>query len=167
MNWLAGIFEASGMEGLGVSAKSRNFRLTYAATIKHLPPGRTVRVWLPSPTENSFQQINPISSSFPARTQLSVEPKYGNQIQYFETIIPSTGKITFESTYAIVRHEVARSNHNENPQNRVAFTTGRDINLVPKQAGQPLNFFIYPHAEVDQQPVHAEHIDWKVSFADL
>jgi hypothetical protein len=41
------------------------------------------------------------------------------------------------------------------------------ITLVPKQAGQPLNFFIYPHAEVDQLPVHAEQIEWKVTFADL
>jgi transglutaminase-like putative cysteine protease len=320
LNWVAGIIEVSGMKGLEASANSRNFSLTYAATIKHLPPGRKVRVWIPSPTENSFQQINLINSSYPARTQLSVEPKYGNQIQYFETIIPSTGKISFESTYAIVRHEVAPSKHKGNPQkirlpkhqrelflapntlvplagkhdkllrdmpltydslaqsrwlynrvgdyltydkrqagyghgdvlwtcdsrcgncsdfhslfialarmrgiparfeigfplpldrsegpivgyhcwasffiagtgwipvdissgekhpelrpyyfgnlseNRVAFTTGRDIKLVPKQAGKPLNFFIYPHAEVDRQPILAEQIEWKVTFADL
>lgn len=32
---------------------------------------------------------------------------------------------------------------------RVGFTTGRDINLQPKQAGEPLNQFGYPYAEID------------------
>jgi transglutaminase-like putative cysteine protease len=36
--------------------------------------------------------------------------------------------------------------------NRVAFTTGRDLELVPKQDGPPLNFFIYPYVEVAGKP---------------
>ena len=35
---------------------------------------------------------------------------------------------------------------------RVHFTTGRDIDLAPKQAGPTLNFFIYPHVEIDGAP---------------
>lgn len=35
------------------------------------------------------------------------------------------------------------------PPDRVAFTTGRDIILEPKQQSGPLNFFIYPHVEVN------------------
>ena len=34
-------------------------------------------------------------------------------------------------------------------ENRVLFTIGRDILLEPRQAEQPLNFFIYPYVEVD------------------
>lgn len=34
-------------------------------------------------------------------------------------------------------------------ENRVAFTTGRDISLVPEHSGEPLNYFIYPHVEVN------------------
>jgi hypothetical protein len=33
--------------------------------------------------------------------------------------------------------------------NRVAFTTGRDVDLTPKQDGPPLNYFIFPYVEVD------------------
>ena len=33
--------------------------------------------------------------------------------------------------------------------NRVQFSMGRDITLSPAQAGQPVNFFIYPYVEVD------------------
>ena len=33
--------------------------------------------------------------------------------------------------------------------NRVQFSVGRDVTLSPQQAGAPLNYFIYPYAEVD------------------
>jgi transglutaminase-like putative cysteine protease len=33
--------------------------------------------------------------------------------------------------------------------NRVQFSTGRDVTLSPKQAGAPLNYFVYPYVEVD------------------
>lgn len=36
---------------------------------------------------------------------------------------------------------------------RVQFTTGREINLVPKQAGDALNYFIYPYAEADGKSI--------------
>src|SRR5262249_11250387 len=34
-------------------------------------------------------------------------------------------------------------------ENRVEFSIGRDLTLNPKQAGEPLNYFVYPYAEVD------------------
>jgi uncharacterized protein (TIGR03000 family) len=52
-------------------------------------------------------------------------------------------------------------------ENRLQYTTGRDIELVPKQSGPPLNFFIYPYAEVDGQPYPAEKIVRSFSFKDL
>jgi len=36
--------------------------------------------------------------------------------------------------------------------NRVQFTVGRDLTLKPQQAGNPLNYFIYPYVEVDGKP---------------
>jgi transglutaminase-like putative cysteine protease len=39
------------------------------------------------------------------------------------------------------------------PSDRVEFSRGRDLVLDPPQEGDPLNFFIYPYAEVDGQPV--------------
>jgi transglutaminase-like putative cysteine protease len=38
-------------------------------------------------------------------------------------------------------------------ENRVEFTRGRDLKLVPTQAGDPLNYFVYPYAEADGKPV--------------
>jgi transglutaminase-like putative cysteine protease len=39
---------------------------------------------------------------------------------------------------------------------RVQFTVGRDIRLDPPQQGEPLNYFIYPYAEVDGKPLALE-----------
>ncbi len=37
-------------------------------------------------------------------------------------------------------------------ENRIEFTKRRDLELAPKQNGAPLNYFIYPYAEVDGVP---------------
>lgn len=39
------------------------------------------------------------------------------------------------------------------PSDRIEFSVGRDLVLTPKQDGEPLNYFIYPYAEVDGVPV--------------
>ncbi len=51
-------------------------------------------------------------------------------------------------------------------EDRVAFSIGRDLDLVPKQDGDKLNFFIYPYAEVDGKPYPATKIERKFSFKD-
>ncbi len=49
--------------------------------------------------------------------------------------------------------------------NRVQFTQGRDLELAPPQAGKPLNYFVYPYAEVDGKEF--SHIARKFSFEDV
>ncbi|NQV27943.1 MAG: transglutaminase domain-containing protein [Rhodopirellula sp.] len=51
-------------------------------------------------------------------------------------------------------------------ENRVAFSVGRDVNLVPRQAGEPLNFFVYPYIEVDGQPLSKEHMEKAFKYSD-
>ena len=52
-------------------------------------------------------------------------------------------------------------------ENRVTFTTGRDLELVPRQKGGALNFFIYPYVEVDGQMLGADQVRGKYTFRDL
>ena len=49
-------------------------------------------------------------------------------------------------------------------ENRLEFSRGRDLTLVPSQRGPSLNFFVYPYAEVDGRP--HEGIDHKFTFTD-
>jgi len=52
-------------------------------------------------------------------------------------------------------------------ENRLTLSTGRDIVLEPAQAGPPLNFFIYPYAEVDGKALAGEKIKRVVKFRDV
>lgn len=49
--------------------------------------------------------------------------------------------------------------------NRVFFTYGRDIHLSAQQEGDPLNFFIYPYAELNGKPFVG--VQSKFSFRDV
>ncbi|MBY0230478.1 MAG: transglutaminase-like domain-containing protein [Gemmataceae bacterium] len=49
---------------------------------------------------------------------------------------------------------------------RVAFSTGRDIDLVPKQSGKPVNFLIYPHVEVDGKEWPQDKIKKEFGYKD-
>ncbi|QKG51294.1 transglutaminase-like domain-containing protein [Hymenobacter sp. BRD67] len=50
-------------------------------------------------------------------------------------------------------------------ENRVEFTRGRDLTLTPKQAGAPLNYFVYPYAEADGKSV--ENVEHTYTFEDV
>jgi hypothetical protein len=49
-------------------------------------------------------------------------------------------------------------------ENRVQLSSGRDVDLVPKQGGEPLNYFIYPYAEADGKAIVVEKA---FSFKDV
>jgi transglutaminase-like putative cysteine protease len=50
-------------------------------------------------------------------------------------------------------------------ENRVEFTRGRDLELLPRQESNPLNYFVYPYAEVDGKPV--EDLERTFSWKDF
>ena len=50
-------------------------------------------------------------------------------------------------------------------ENRVEFSIGRDLNLNPKQAGEPLNYLVYPYVEVDGKVFTS--VDKSFSFRDV
>ena len=52
-------------------------------------------------------------------------------------------------------------------EDRLTFSTGRDLDLVPKQDGPPLNFFVYPYVEVDGKPYAADKVVKKFSYKDV
>lgn len=52
-------------------------------------------------------------------------------------------------------------------ENRISFTIGRDIVLEPPQDGPPLNYFIYPYAEMGGKPVATSQIKTNFEYSDL
>lgn len=55
-------------------------------------------------------------------------------------------------------------------ERRVEFGTGRDLRLTPPQAGEPLNYFMYPYAEADGRPLNEDlygfNIGYRISFRE-
>lgn len=51
-------------------------------------------------------------------------------------------------------------------ENRVTFTTGRDIVLEPPQTGPPVNFIIYPYCEVEGKPWPADKVKRSFKYKD-
>jgi len=49
---------------------------------------------------------------------------------------------------------------------RVMFSTGRDLELVPKSEHSPLNFLIYPHIEVGGKVLPKENVELQFAFKD-
>jgi len=49
-------------------------------------------------------------------------------------------------------------------ENRLEFSKGRDVALTPRQKGDPLNYFIYPYAEADGQPLH--ETTYEIAYRD-
>ncbi len=52
-------------------------------------------------------------------------------------------------------------------EDRVTFSSGRDITLVPRQEGEPLNYFVYPYVEVGGKTYPADKIKRKFSYKDV
>ena len=50
-------------------------------------------------------------------------------------------------------------------ESRIAFGTGRDIVLNPRQAGGPLNYFMYPYAEADGKPLNEDLYGFNIGYA--
>lgn len=52
-------------------------------------------------------------------------------------------------------------------ENRVMFTTGRDLVLDPPQHGPPVNFFVYPYVEVGDAAVPAVQVQMHCAYQDV
>jgi transglutaminase-like putative cysteine protease len=50
-------------------------------------------------------------------------------------------------------------------ENRLEFSKGRYLTLVPAQHGPPLNFFVYPYAEIDGKPF--DDVERSFHFVDV
>ncbi|MCH7508068.1 MAG: hypothetical protein IID60_12305 [Proteobacteria bacterium] len=86
--------------------RSRKFRLDYGFTLKGLPAGAKVRVWMPVPPSNRQQTVAELDRLLPASASIATEPTHGNRIMYLEPTSPATGVLKFRVSYRVTRREV-------------------------------------------------------------
>ncbi len=81
-----------------------------------------------------------------------------------ELYVKGRGWVPVDGSEAAKRPEKRGYYFGHHDEDRLEFSRGRHLTLVPDQRGERLNFFVYPYAEVDGKPHRA--IDRRFSFAD-
>lgn len=101
------LFTASDQNGLAqtVVKQEREFKFQYGATIKALPEGAKVQVWVPIPASDSHQSAELIQFESEGQLEQHADEKYGNKIGYFELTAGDRGESTFAFTYQVARKE--------------------------------------------------------------
>jgi transglutaminase-like putative cysteine protease len=82
-----------------------------------------------------------------------------------ESYIKGIGWVPVDASEAAKNPDKRQYFFGAHDENRVEFSIGRDLLLNPKQSGEPLNYFIYPYAEVDGKAYAS--IDQSFAYRDL
>ena len=70
---------------LASAQSTRHFTFHYGFTVKNVPAGERVRVWIPAAHSDDFQEVKVISASGDLKLKKTRESKFGNQMYYAET----------------------------------------------------------------------------------
>jgi transglutaminase-like putative cysteine protease len=88
------------------SAQSvRHFSFHYAFTVKNLPTGERVRIWMPIAQSDAFQEIKVISAKGDLPVKKTHESEFGDEMYYAEASKNKQSELHFEIIYDVVRHE--------------------------------------------------------------
>jgi len=84
---------------------SRHFTFHYAFTVKNLPAGKKVRIWIPAAQSDAFQEVKIVSARGDLSLKKTRESKYGNEIYYAQAAKVNQAELHFDVEYDVVRHE--------------------------------------------------------------
>jgi transglutaminase-like putative cysteine protease len=87
------------------SQESRHFTFHYDFTVKNLPSGKKIRIWIPSAQSDAFQEVKVVSAAGDLPLKKTRESSFGNEIYYAETLRAHPVDLHFDIEYDIVRHE--------------------------------------------------------------
>ncbi|MGA7754547.1 MAG: transglutaminase-like domain-containing protein [Candidatus Sulfotelmatobacter sp.] len=87
------------------SQESRHFTFHYAFTVKNVPAGKNVRVWIPAAQSDAFQEVKVIFAKGDLPLKKTREAKYGNEIYFAEANKAAMPELHFDVEYDVVRHE--------------------------------------------------------------
>jgi transglutaminase-like putative cysteine protease len=87
-----------------IAPDSRHFTFHYAFTVRNLPAGKKVRIWIPAAQSDAYQEVKIVSVQGDLPLKKPSESKYGNQIYYAETS-SAQPELHFDVEYDVIRHE--------------------------------------------------------------
>ncbi|HLW84313.1 MAG TPA: transglutaminase-like domain-containing protein [Candidatus Sulfotelmatobacter sp.] len=84
---------------------SRHFTFHYGFTVKNLPAGKKIRIWIPAAQSDAYQEVRIASAKGDLDLKKTRESKFGNEIYYAETSSASQPELHFDVEYDVLRHE--------------------------------------------------------------
>ena len=84
---------------------SRHFTFHYTFSVRNLPAGKRVRIWIPAAESDANQEVKVVSAKGDLPLKTTRESKYGNQLYFAETSSASQPELHFDVEYEVVRHE--------------------------------------------------------------
>ena len=84
---------------------SRHFTFHYAFTVRNLPAGKNVRIWIPAAQSDAYQEVRIISAQGDLPLKKTSESRFGNQIYFAETSGSTQPELHFDVEYDVTRHE--------------------------------------------------------------
>jgi transglutaminase-like putative cysteine protease len=93
------------LAGCASAQETRHFTFHYGFTIKDIPVGERVRVWIPAAQSDAFQEVKVISATGSLPMKKTHESRFRNEMFYAETNKAKETEMHFEVVYDVVRHE--------------------------------------------------------------
>jgi transglutaminase-like putative cysteine protease len=93
------------LSSVSFGQESRHFTFHYAFTVKNLPAGKKVRIWIPAAQTDAYQDVRTVSASGDLPLKKSRESKFGNEIYFAEAETPTKPELHFDVEYDVTRHE--------------------------------------------------------------
>jgi Transglutaminase-like superfamily len=84
---------------------TRHFTFHYGFTVKNLPAGERVRIWIPAAHSDAFQEVKVISANGDLTLKKTHESTLGNEMYFAEAGKATEAELHFEVVYDVVRHE--------------------------------------------------------------
>src|SRR5277367_3786277 len=84
---------------------SRHFTFHYAFTVKNLPAGKKVRVWIPVAQSDAYQEVKIVSAKGDLPLKKNRDTKSGNDMYFSESRGQAGSELHFDVEYEVVRHE--------------------------------------------------------------
>lgn len=89
----------------GYAQESRHFTFHYAFTVKNVPAGQKLRVWVPAAQTDAFQEVKIVSFTGDLPLKKTRDSKYENELFYAETAKTAKADLHFDVEYDVFRHE--------------------------------------------------------------
>jgi len=104
--WLALLLVAVSLMSAraALAQETRHFAFQYGFTVKDVPAGERVRVWIPAAHSDEFQEVKVLANG-DLGLKKTRESRYGNEMYYAETSKAKQSDFHFELVYDVVRHE--------------------------------------------------------------